>query len=88
MIRTLEQNTVFILRLDNSGSEIEITERNRAQCFSIQVDLGCASWLCSTVKEALIRGKEGGFRRFYRGSSYRIILECSSGVCFSRMGEV
>lgn len=62
------------------------------------MDLGWAAWLCSEVNEALIKGKEGGkeggFRIFCRGSSYRLILECSRkkgdsrGVCLSRLGEV
>ncbi|EXB38290.1 hypothetical protein L484_013923 [Morus notabilis] len=60
-----------------SRSKIEITERNRVRSFSIQVDFGCAAWLCKEVDEPLIKGKEGGFRRFDKGSSYRLILNAT-----------
>lgn len=53
------------------------------QGFSIQVDLGCTAWLCTVVNEELIRDKKGGFSRFYKGSSYRLILEC----CWNKGGN-
>lgn len=77
MIRILEPNTVFIFRLQDSGSEIEIIKRNRVRSFSIQLDLGGAAWLDKVLEGAIVRGKENGFRRFYRGQRYRLIVECN-----------
>lgn len=38
--------------------------------------LGEASWLNRTLKEAIVHGSVTGFRRFYRGQSYRLIVNC------------
>ncbi|PON89718.1 hypothetical protein TorRG33x02_145520 [Trema orientale] len=41
------------------------------------MDLGGADWLRHTVRDVLFEGREGQFRRFYRGSNYQLILEYS-----------
>ena len=75
------KHKVFIFCLDESGSKINITERNRFNNIDIWLGggggWGC-DWLCRVVGEALRLGGDGKSRRTYRGSNYQLQVECST----------
>ena len=60
----------FTLRLDETGGRIKIFERNRSNNFVLEIDLGGGDWLSKVVGEALKEGRNGDFRRTFRGSNY------------------
>ncbi|EXB42372.1 hypothetical protein L484_021964 [Morus notabilis] len=72
------------------GSVIEITERNINENFLLEVDLGGAALLCKAVDKVLNEGKGNDSRRFYRGHSYRMIVECSrnKGGDFMKISKI
>ena len=42
-------------------------EGNRVNNYVVEVDLGGGDWLSRIAEEALRVGKEGNFKRFFRG---------------------
>ena len=75
------KHKVFIFQLDDSGAKIIIMERNRFNSFVVEIDIwggrGWGDWLCNVVGEALRSGKNGQFKRSYRGSNYMLLVECN-----------
>ena len=66
----------FIFTLDESGSFIRIEERNKINSYDVEVDLG-GDWLSRTVEEAVRSGKDGTFRRIFRGRNYQLVVDSS-----------
>ena len=52
-------------------------ERNRLNSYVVEVDLGGGAWLSIVVEEALHSGKEGNFRRTFRGRDYQLVANSS-----------
>ena len=52
------KHKVFIFRLDDTGGNVIITERNRFNSFVVEIDIGGGNWLCNVVGEAFKVGKD------------------------------
>ena len=74
------KHKAFTFCLDEFGSKIIITERNRANKFVVEVDIRGGDWLCRVVGDALKLGRVGGFRRMYRGSNYQLFVDCGNNM--------
>ena len=81
---------VFIFTLDDTGSFIRIEERNRVNSYVLEVDLGGGEWLSRIAEEAVRVGKEGNFRRFFRGRNYQLVVDSNKnkGGCFLRVLKI
>ena len=84
------KHKIFIFSLDESGSFIKITERNRANNFAVEVDLGGGDWLSRITDEAVRVGKEGNFMRFFRGRNYQLVVDSrkNKAGCFLRVMKI
>ena len=80
----------FIFTLDESGSFIRIVERNRFNCYEVEVDLGGGNWLSRVAVKAVRLGKEGNFRRLFRGRNCQLIVDSSKNKasCFLRVLKI
>ena len=80
------KHKIFIFTLDESSSFIRIVERNRINSYVVEVDLGGGAWLRRVIEEALGLGKEGNFRRIFRGRDYQLVVDSSMNKagCFLR----
>ena len=66
-------------------------ERNRFNCFEVEVDLGGGDWLRRVVVEAIRLGQDGNFRRLFRCRNYQLIVDSSKnrvGCCRFKMEQV
>ena len=84
------KHKIFIFNLDGTGRFIGIEERNRVHCYKVEVDLGGGDWLRRTVEEVLRLGKEGNFKRFYKGSNYQLVVDSNKNKadCFLRVLKI
>ena len=84
------KHKIFIFTLDESGSFIRIVERNRSNSYVVEVDLGGGAWLCKVAEEALGKGKEGNFKRVFRGRDYQLVVDSSKNKagCFLRVLKI
>ena len=68
------KHKAFNFCLNEFGSSIIVTERNRVNKFVVEVDIRGGEWLWRVVGDALKSGRDGDFRRTYRGSNYQLIV--------------
>ena len=80
----------FWFTLDESGSFIKIVERNKYNSYDLEFDLGGGCWLRRVVEEAVRLGKEGNFRRLFRGGNYHLVVDSSKNKagCFLRVMKI
>ena len=65
----------FLFTLDESGCFIRIVEKNIFNSYVLEVDLGGGDWLRRVAEEAVRVGKEGIFRRIFRGRNYHLAVD-------------
>ena len=84
------KHKIFIFTLEESGSFIRIVKRNRINSHDVEVNLGGGDWLRRVVEEALRTGKEGNFRRIFRGRNYQLVVDSSKNKagCFLRVLKI
>ena len=84
------KHKIFSFTLDESGRFIIIVERNRVNKYAVEVDLGGGHWLCRIIDEALRVGKEGNFRRSFKGGNYQLVVDSSKNRarCFLKMMKI
>ena len=68
------KHKAFTFCLDEFGSNIIVTERNRFNKFVVVVDIRGGDWLYRVVGDVVKLGRDGGFQRTYRGSNYQLIV--------------
>ena len=66
---------VFLFNLDNRGGHVRITERNRNFSVTTDFNLEVAFWILESVRAAIFHGKQGVFRKIFKGSHCKIIMD-------------
>lgn len=62
---------VFLFNLDNRGGHVRITERSVTTDFNLEA----AFWILESARTSIFHGKQGDFRKIFKGSHCKIIMD-------------